>query len=120
QTSQAAARAARWRSRRRELLPEAVLAAPVRVLHGARAEPREPQAFVDGVRRPESRVGPRDDVPIARCRRPVERLLQERPAEAAATVLGEQRSEEHTSELQSRFDLVCRLLLEKKKHLRIP
>src|SRR5690349_22912878 len=40
------------------------------------------------------------------------------------TVLGEQsfevgddvlRSEEHTSELQSRRDLVCRLLLEKKK-----
>src|SRR5699024_12590677 len=27
------------------------------------------------------------------------------------------RSEEHTSELQSRFDLVCRLLLEKKKDL---
>src|SRR5207249_6612144 len=26
-----------------------------------------------------------------------------------------ERSEEHTSELQSRFDLVCRLLLEKKK-----
>src|SRR2546428_8437512 len=26
-----------------------------------------------------------------------------------------QRSEEHTSELQSRSDLVCRLLLEKKK-----
>src|SRR5438067_9558740 len=31
------------------------------------------------------------------------------------------RSEEHTSELQSRFDLVCRLLLEKKKtHLPLP
>src|SRR5437868_13299437 len=29
---------------------------------------------------------------------------------------GAGRSEEHTSELQSRFDLVCRLLLEKKKH----
>src|SRR5699024_12240158 len=28
----------------------------------------------------------------------------------------EARSEEHTSELQSRFDLVCRLLLEKKKN----
>src|SRR5438067_8828726 len=28
---------------------------------------------------------------------------------------GHVRSEEHTSELQSRFDLVCRLLLEKKK-----
>src|SRR5699024_5474856 len=27
-----------------------------------------------------------------------------------------ERSEEHTSELQSRFDLVCRLLLEKKKN----
>src|SRR6202046_5968825 len=27
---------------------------------------------------------------------------------------GGNRSEEHTSELQSRFDLVCRLLLEKK------
>src|SRR5207249_8982868 len=26
------------------------------------------------------------------------------------------RSEDHTSELQSRFDLVCRLLLEKKKN----
>src|SRR3989449_3596036 len=30
----------------------------------------------------------------------------------------EQRSEEHTSELQSRLHLVCRLLLEKKKHHR--
>src|SRR5206468_6630701 len=28
-----------------------------------------------------------------------------------------QRSEEHTSELQSRSDLVCRLLLEKKKRI---
>src|SRR3712207_8930095 len=31
------------------------------------------------------------------------------------TVYGEKRSEEHTSELQSRQYLVCRLLLEKKK-----
>src|SRR5438105_12069661 len=40
--------------------------------------------------------------------------------EARAVVLNwmirsAQRSEEHTSELQSRVDLVCRLLLEKKK-----
>src|SRR2546421_8853634 len=35
-----------------------------------------------------------------------------RPLELGA----EMRSEEHTSELQSRSDLVCRLLLEKKKH----
>src|SRR5699024_11653125 len=32
---------------------------------------------------------------------------------------GMRRSEEHTSELQSRFDLVCRLLLEKKNKKRI-
>src|SRR5438874_3756404 len=31
-----------------------------------------------------------------------------------------QRSEEHTSELQSRRDLVCRLLLEKKKQTKSP
>src|SRR5699024_11761672 len=30
------------------------------------------------------------------------------------TMIHKDRSEEHTSELQSRFDLVCRLLLEKK------
>src|SRR5271167_2815718 len=40
---------------------------------------------------------------------------------AAATATGvPNRSEEHTSELQSRFDLVCRLLLEKKKTLPRP
>src|SRR2546428_9626707 len=33
----------------------------------------------------------------------------------AGRVHGRVRSEEHTSELQSRSDLVCRLLLEKKK-----
>src|SRR5690349_24019717 len=34
---------------------------------------------------------------------------------ASGLVDREKRSEEHTSELQSRRDLVCRLLLEKKK-----
>src|SRR6266496_3931308 len=37
---------------------------------------------------------------------------------AAATAPPAKRSEEHTSELQSRRDLVCRLLLEKKKKTR--
>src|SRR2546427_5070186 len=32
---------------------------------------------------------------------------------------GEERSEEHTSELQSQSNLVCRLLLEKKKKTRL-
>src|SRR5438874_9919497 len=37
-------------------------------------------------------------------------------ASAAANSASVTRSEEHTSELQSRRDLVCRLLLEKKKN----
>src|SRR5437868_10275944 len=47
-------------------------------------------------------------------------LRQLQPAGSGGVAAGRQmlrrhRSEEHTSELQSRFDLVCRLLLEKKK-----
>src|SRR5438034_8894963 len=38
-----------------------------------------------------------------------------RPSGCATLVRGSPRSEEHTSELQSHSDLVCRLLLEKKK-----
>src|SRR5437868_9994950 len=37
------------------------------------------------------------------------------PSQHPFPKLTDVRSEEHTSELQSRFDLVCRLLLEKKK-----
>src|SRR2546426_3344752 len=39
-----------------------------------------------------------------------------RRAEVFATDASQARSEEHTSELQSPCNLVCRLLLEKKKH----
>src|SRR2546427_1999231 len=35
-------------------------------------------------------------------------------------VEGDERSEEHTSELQSQSNLVCRLLLEKKKKIPMP
>src|SRR5699024_11830345 len=35
--------------------------------------------------------------------------------QAVRLIYLDERSEEHTSELQSRFDLVCRLLLEKKQ-----
>src|SRR5438105_5321919 len=38
-----------------------------------------------------------------------------RPGPSRPRALRRSRSEEHTSELQSRVDLVCRLLLEKKK-----
>src|SRR5438094_6346976 len=40
--------------------------------------------------------------------------LQNRLADPPHRVRDEPRSEEHTSELQSPYDLVCRLLLEKK------
>src|SRR3712207_7235676 len=43
------------------------------------------------------------------------RLRREREREPARGVEELRRSEEHTSELQSRQYLVCRLLLEKKK-----
>src|SRR2546430_16957782 len=46
--------------------------------------------------------------------RGVERII--RAAFAWAQSHGKRRSEEHTSELQSQSNLVCRLLLEKKKH----
>src|SRR5439155_24779100 len=39
-----------------------------------------------------------------------------RPTSASASSSATSRSEEHTSELQSRGHLVCRLLLEKKKN----
>src|SRR5205809_6056225 len=47
--------------------------------------------------------------------------LRDRPLQGRGNSLGRlERSEEHTSELQSRLHLVCRLLLEKKKIARLP
>src|SRR5699024_11570214 len=45
----------------------------------------------------------------------VDSINFDRPENTKCKILFENRSEEHTSELQSRFDIVCRLLLEKKK-----
>src|SRR5207249_9751357 len=53
------------------------------------------------------------DLPDRRLRHGPE-ALDHRVEEAERGRLRHVRSEEHTSELQSRFDLVCRLLLEKK------
>src|SRR3989442_11036910 len=59
-----------------------------------------------------------DALPISRCYRC--RELDQRPSspvrQARLRICGDVRSEEHTSELQSRPHLVCRLLLEKKKN----
>src|SRR5437868_8991350 len=63
--------------------------------------------------------GRRQDVP--RGRRPKGRRVRRRRGRSARSRRGERcgRSEEHTSELQSRFELVCRLLLEKKKNNKV-
>src|SRR5438034_3280388 len=48
------------------------------------------------------------------------RRLADRIVAVVARATAERRSEEHTSELQSHSDLVCRLLLEKKnRHLNL-
>src|SRR5437588_4684101 len=65
--------------------------------------------------RPASGAGPGSDPgspPRGAARRSDGAGLRRRAAPAPA---GSPRSEEHTSELQSHSDLVCRLLLEKKK-----
>src|SRR5438105_12494667 len=58
-----------------------------------------------------------DALPICRAHRRLDREAAR--LEGELDVVGhhsrQRRSEEHTSELQSRVDLVCRLLLEKKK-----
>src|SRR5205809_3038255 len=48
-------------------------------------------------------------------RSPVALAAREPDVWAAVGIHPHERSEEHTSELQSRLHLVCRLLLEKKK-----
>src|SRR5437016_11973660 len=80
-----------------------------------------------------ARLGPggrrRDAAVVARVRGGVPRLRGVRPfhesagmtnqAFGVALLVGSARSEEHTSELQSLTNLVCRLLLEKKNKMRI-
>src|SRR2546422_2353424 len=51
---------------------------------------------------------------------PPSRLNRASPPTLPSRKRASSRSEEHTSELQSRLHLVCRLLLEKKKHRQGP
>src|SRR5207248_8846433 len=52
---------------------------------------------------------------LFRSRRRRRRVPMSPSSPSASPRTGRRRSEEHTSELQSPYDLVCRLLLEKKK-----
>src|SRR5207247_9797244 len=68
---------------------------------------------------PSWRAGSREKRPpeARRSRRPCRIDSRRAPAPRRQSVRAAvTRSEEHTSELQSRMDLVCRLLLAKKKH----
>src|SRR5207249_6671065 len=71
-----------------------------------------PRGVGDDPRRRPVPNAPRGGVPLSR------RALRSggRARRDSGTPPRGARSEEHTSELQSRFDLVCRLLLEKKKN----
>src|SRR5207249_8622024 len=89
---------------------------------GARQDPHEAARHGRAVRRDGARRGPgprrgagRGGPAGPRVRG--RRLLRPLPRRQGIPVHAHPRSEEHTSELQSRFDLVCRLLLEKKKTL---
>src|SRR2546422_5103505 len=83
-----------------------------------RADPRElgrepgGHVFRGRLRQPPARASPIGSEPLERAPDPcligVRRMAGEQGLH--------QRSEEHTSELQSRLHLVCRLLLEKKKY----
>src|SRR5204862_4856386 len=60
-------------------------------------------------------VGDRRSGKTSFCKKLIHELMARPGNSVLAGYLNLQRSEEHTSELQSRRDLVCRLLLEKKK-----
>src|SRR5258708_31541031 len=79
-------------------------------------------SFIGYFRRRSPCTSSRTEAPLAQCE---PRLIGESqpgswpihtPFATSATTVQPTRSEEHTSELQSPDHLVCRLLLEKKKH----
>src|SRR5690606_39975576 len=85
-------------------------ALPISVRDSDTFPARQVVATVSDSRRVSDTSPARQGIPRLRCPTPAQRgtVPQPRPAR--------QRSEEHTSELQSRENLVCRLLLEKKKN----
>src|SRR5438270_11997475 len=92
-------------------------------LRPARRTPASPFSFLLIRRPPRSTLFPYTTLfrsPLHRHVSACRRRVMERPGRAARRLLRlarprRERSEEHTSELQSQSNLVCRLLLEKKK-----
>src|SRR5207249_12097952 len=88
-------------------------ALPISFFRGGKPRPHRCQRLGGGhgaLRRPRRRRG------VAAGLQPgADRGRNERGSRLDSCAGRDSRSEEHTSELQSRFDLVCRLLLEKKK-----
>src|SRR3712207_8170158 len=80
-----------------------------------RSRPRR-RRFLDGQEGRLPAQGLDGQVPLLQRGRVRARHLQGPAADAEETAPADRRSEEHTSELQSRQYLVCRLLLEKIKH----
>src|SRR2546422_7422404 len=79
---------------------------------------RSPRARLVGPGGPDDHAEARVDEPPAQNQEEEEQRqddVVERRRVSQVDEPGELRSEEHTSELQSRLHLVCRLLLEKKK-----
>src|SRR2546429_2563973 len=68
------------------------------------------------VQRGQIRAWPKKNPTYWQLRYWVTELVNGKPVKKRKSI---KRSEEHTSELQSRLHLVCRLLLEKKKHNRL-
>src|SRR5882762_9785512 len=84
----------------------------------ARRDGRKPQTAASnrGAGSARDRRRPDEAAFIAHCRAHRLAVTRQRLAIFAALAASrEHRSEEHTSELQSHLNLVCRLLLEKKK-----
>src|SRR2546429_6745743 len=76
--------------------------------------------FSDGTRfEYDRKLGRTVEVTLAGKRFPVMLVAGKFQRESETAVTRKTRSEEHTSELQSRLHLVCRLLLENKKKCRL-
>src|SRR2546430_7878955 len=79
---------------------------------GQRVRRKEDPRFLKGEGRYVDNMPPGDALHLTYVRSPVAH------ARITGIDVSEARSEEHTSELQSQSNLVCRLLLEKKKKLK--